>query len=114
MPVCKSLTLKIPARDGQLEFWLTNFAEVIASDPIRFGFTPNVAARLTDLAKAYADALHETWFPDRKTTLAIAAKNQAKAAALDVFRACARQIKADPTLSGADLVTLGFRVARRR
>jgi hypothetical protein len=108
-----SVRINIPSRDSQLRFWLDNFANCIAADPARFKLTPGDGAKLMQLADAYDQAYHISIVPTTRNAENIDAKDEAKAAALKVFREYANRIKDDPSISTAEKVALGMKVTDR-
>ena len=98
----------IPTRDTDLNLWLNNFASLITADPPLYGLQASDAVTIQGLADDFDAALTLATDPSTRTTVTIAAKDAAKAAALPVIREYAQMIKANVGVTDEDKAALGL------
>ena len=100
----------IPAKDSLFAVWLLNFATVLAAAPATFGLTAPDAVAVTNAQTAFQSAYDDAVNPATRTSATIAAKDNARAAALAIVRPFAVQISLDANVSDANKVSIGVTV----
>jgi len=110
----QKISTNIPGADSACWRYFNNFARYVAQAEAdnHFGLGRETSEELTAHAAAYEAAYIATKDPSRRTTLAIAHKNEVRKAALKAFRAAANRIKANPDIPAHIMVGLGFKVMR--
>lgn len=99
----------IPAPDALALAWMQTFASGIESDPAIYQCTAGDAAGITSavdlFAAAYADAID----PDQRTSVNVAAKDEARNNAAQLCRQFATLIKFNAGISNPDKIAIGVR-----
>lgn len=100
----------IPLKDADLDAWATNFASVLTADPASYGATAGQASSLTTLAGAFTTALATATNPATRTSVTVAAKDNAKALLVIEARTLAMQAQAYGGITPALLAAAGLTV----
>jgi hypothetical protein len=98
----------IPRNAGLLSDWVRNFADQIEEDPARYGLDAAAAKVVRKAVEAYVGAYTLAVSPQTRTKAAIAEKDQAQKAVIQVIRRYARQIKANPDIDPELKTNLGL------
>lgn len=98
----------LPRNAGLLLEWASNFARRIAEAPAEYGLDAAAAGILTTAVQAYGDAYALATSPPTRTKAAVAGKDQAQEAMIQVIRRYARLIKADPEIDSELKTGLGL------
>lgn len=101
----------LPAREGDLLNWSRNFSDQLNVAPESLGVTVAQAAQYAALNDAYAAAYMAATNPSTNSKSSVVVKNEAKAALKANARMLARIIRAMPTVTNDQRVTLGLAVA---
>ena len=99
----------IPPRDLDALDWMQNFAGVLTSSYASYFVTALDAAHITSVVNAYASALSVARAPATRTPGTIEVKDAAKAAALQLCRQYAIQIKYNAGISDQAKIDAGVR-----
>lgn len=102
----------LPSTDSALASWLLNFATLLTAAPATYGLTAGDAVAATTAQTTYAAALAAATDPGTRTPATIAAKDAAKASALDVVRPMAVLISLNDAVTNEDKVAIGVTVRK--
>jgi len=102
----------IPPSDGGFADWLLNFATLIAADPTAYGLVTGDATAISAQNTAYQAAYTAATDPTTRTSVTVAAKDNAKVAALAVVRPYAQQINANAAVTDDQRTALGLTVRK--
>jgi hypothetical protein len=98
----------IPPKEADLANWSQNFADLIEASPATYDLSAADAAAITAANDTWQDAYANAINPATRTTPAVAAKNSAKLAFINLARTYAVQIAANPGVSNTDKLNLGL------
>jgi len=107
-------TFTFPRSQEKLRAVLTTIADTIAADPPRYHITADHAQQLVARASAFDEALMRSSGSGTACPQATQHKNDARMAALAIFRPVMQQIRADTSIAISDKYDLGFQQARPR
>jgi hypothetical protein len=99
----------IPAEDTLALAWMVNFASKLTTQFALYGVTPSDALAVTNAVNQFDAALQLTLDPATKTTVTVANKDQARAAAEAICRQYAMAIKVSAGVSDGDKIAIGVR-----
>ncbi len=102
----------IPSTDSGFQAWLLNFAALATAAPATYGLTAGNALAITTESTAYTAALTLATDPGTRTSATIAAKDAAKASALDVVRPFAVAVSLNSAVADEDKVAIGVTVRK--
>lgn len=98
----------IPQKEALLKVWVTAFSTLITANPTDYGLVVGDATAISTPVNAFVAAYTTATTPGTRTSVTIAAKDQAKAAMLLVVRSYAQQIRNSKTVSDALKLGLGL------
>lgn len=100
-------TSYIPSKDTDFNSWIINFSTRLSASPGTFGLTAGDAASVAGVTGTWAAAYTAAINPSTRTPVTIAAKDDAKTAALAVVRVLAVQISLNPGVLSDDKIDIG-------
>lgn len=100
----------IPPRDADFNNWFDNFSTRITATPALFGLTAGDAVQIAAAFTSWNDAYVAAITPSTRTPLAVAAKNNERAAAEAVIRPYAINVRDNEGVTDADKLDLGLNV----
>jgi hypothetical protein len=98
----------IPTKDGDLDAWANNFADLITATPALYGLTPAEALSIQTEVDAWNVAYPLAINPGTRTPVTVSAKNAAKIAMTIICRTFASQVRINPGVADADKLDLGL------
>lgn len=98
----------IPPKDADLLAWCTNFDNLITASPSTYGLVTADALAITAVVAPYQAAQAVVDNPATKTSVTVAAKNNAKQAMLVILRTYSSQIRLNAGVTDADKLALGL------
>lgn len=104
----------LPRPDRELSQWLRQFLAAAATRQARLGLSPGELALLRQVAEEWERSLDALHTLQQQAHAARAAKDALRRQGEKLIRQSVRQIQTRGTLSAADRVTLGIRVAKPR
>lgn len=102
----------IPASDGGFRTWLLNFSTLLTASPAVFGLVAGDALAVATAYAAYDAAYTSATDPGTRTSATIAAKDTAKASALDIVRPLAVNISLNSAVTDENKVIIGVTVRK--
>lgn len=106
------MNLSNATTDALLATWLLNFSTLISAAPATYGLEAGDAAAIATASSDFNDALTIATDPSTRTPAAIAAKDNAKTAALVVVRPYALSISLSPAVTDEDKTAVGATVRK--
>jgi hypothetical protein len=100
----------VPSADADLDAFAVNFEQKITAFPATYGLLVGDATAFNTLADDFAAKLATATNPATRTSVAIAAKNTARAALVAALRSLARRVQAHPGITPAQLTEIGLTV----
>lgn len=97
----------IPGKDSLFALWLANFATLIAATPATYGLVVGDATVITAANTAFQAAYTLSTDPLTRTSVTVAAKDAARAAAQATVRPYAVTISRNPAVDNGDKVAVG-------
>lgn len=104
----------IPHCEDGAAFWMRNFCDSVRREPERFRLTESDADEIAVAVDEFEARRNATLNDFTRTRPAIAAKNEARAAAERVCRGFAMQIKRDSDVADIDKINIGVRPKHTR
>jgi hypothetical protein len=104
----------IPERESDIITWVRNFTNHIVVDPEAYNLTVADADQLQALCDELTLAFIAARRPDTRTRTSIVAKNDCMDRTLEVFRSYVHRVKADTTITDAQMESLGIVPRNRR
>src|SRR5690606_8227498 len=104
----------LPAREGDLLRWASNFSDRINEDPEAYGLSVEQAGAYEARRAAFESALRAARDPSTNSSSNITSKNLAKEALVSMTLPLARLINANPDVTEAQRADLGLTVSDRR
>jgi hypothetical protein len=98
----------LPDADHPFAEWCRHFADKIAADPGLYGLTAGDSAQLDAAFATFAGAFGTALDPRTRTRVAVAAKNDARAALEALVRSLVHRVQALPGLAADQRVALGL------
>lgn len=98
----------LPPRDNALRDWLDNFSTLISASPATYGLVAADATAIASVVNDFGDALTIAVNPTTRTVPSVADKDAKKAAALQIVRPYAIQIRNNLGVSNEDKAGLGL------
>jgi hypothetical protein len=102
----------IPSTDSALDAWSQNFSTLISATPTDYGLTAGDATSIANAVDAFHDAYGVTLDPNTRTSPAIAAKDELRAAMLVVVRPFAMQVNAQASVTDEQRADLGLTIRK--
>lgn len=104
----------IPTRDVEAVHWMRTFAAAIASAPSAYALSPADAATISDVVQAFANTYAAAAAPTTRTSVTVAQKSEARAAAVAIVRQYAGLIKLNAGISNEAKIAIGIRPLNRQ
>jgi hypothetical protein len=95
--------------DAQALQWMQTFSSGLQSDPAKYFVAPIQAAAIVAAVDLFAAGLADAVDPDQRTSVVIAAKDEARNNAEQLCRQFALQIKMNGGISNPDKMAIGVR-----
>lgn len=100
----------IPPKDADFASWMENFSDLITANPSLYGLVAADAVTIAGVNATYQSAYTTAVNPATRTGPSVAAKDAAKAAALNVARPYSIQIRNNAGVTNQDKLDLGLTV----
>lgn len=100
----------IPRKDSEALSWMLNFTQWLQANGAAHGFSPAKIAALTAEAGAFGAAMTDNQTAQAAAKAATQVKNTARASAVEICRAYARQLQGIPEISDADRAAAGLTI----
>jgi hypothetical protein len=97
----------IPARDTNLNAWLSNFSTLASANPAAYGLAAADAATIAAAVAAWTAAYIALLSPSTKTAAAVSAKNSEKVIVLAAVRPYAQQISLNAGVTSSNKIAIG-------
>lgn len=101
----------IPTKDALLYTWAENFSNLLTAAPATYGLTAPDAVNVSNVVTPFLAAYTTAVTPATKTSVTVAAKDQAKADMLAVVRPYATEISRNEAVTSGNKTAIGVTVA---